>query len=81
MREVVIKLDVPEDLKEVVEIPELDLSLAVGRVIKSKLVEIAEIERILSKSKLSEERSKEIADEISSSMAKEYWKLYEELKG
>lgn len=63
-----MRLEVPEDLKEIVEIPEAEISLAVNRFLKRKLLEIAEIERILSKSKLSEERARE----ISLSLAKEY---------
>jgi len=68
MKEFVLRLEVPEDLKEIVEIPEAEISLAVNRFLKRKLLEIAEIERILSKSKLSEERARE----ISLSLAKEY---------
>jgi len=81
MREVVLKLEVPEDLKEIAEISEAEISLAVNRFLKKKLLEIAEIERILSKSKLSEGRAREIAREISLSLAKEYERLYKELEG
>ncbi len=81
MEEVVVKVGVPEDLKEIVEISEAEISLAVNRFLKKKLLEIAEIERILSKSKLSEERAREVAREISLSLAKEYEKLYKELEG
>jgi len=65
MEEVVVKVGVPEDLKEIAEISETEISLAVNRFLKKRLLEIAEIERILSKSKLSEERAREIAKEIS----------------
>ena len=72
MREIVLRFEVPEDLKEIAEISEAEISLAVDRFLKKKLLEIAEIERILSKSKLSEEKAREIAREISLSLAKEY---------
>jgi len=81
MKEVVLRLEVPEDLKEIAEISEAEISLAVNRFLKRKLLEIAEIERILSKSKLSEERAREIAREISLSLAKKYERLYKELEG
>ena len=58
MEEVVVKVGVPEDLKEIAEISETEISLAVNRFLKKRLLEIAEIERILSKSKLSEGKGK-----------------------
>jgi len=58
MEEVVVKVGVPEDLKEIAEISEAEISLAVTRFLKKRLLEIAEIERILSKSKLSEGKGK-----------------------
>jgi len=81
MKEVVLRLEVPEDLKEIAEISEAEISLAVNRLLKKKLLEISEIEMILSKSKLSEEKAREIAKEISLSLSKEYEKLYKELEG
>jgi len=72
-----VMVDLPEDLvKELEKISKLDLSLVVSRLLKEKLARIARLEKIISKSKLSEEKAREIADEINLSLSKEYDKLY-----
>ena len=71
-----VHIGVPEDLKEIAEILETEISLAVNDSLR-RLLEISEIERILSKSKLSEERTRE----ISLSLANEYERLYKGLEG
>jgi|YelNatPaOPRAMG01_1025707.scaffolds.fasta_scaffold69885_3 hypothetical protein len=72
-----VMVDLPEDLvKELEKISKLDLSLVVSRLLKEKLTRIARLEKIISKSKLSEEKAREIADEINLSLSKEYDKLY-----
>ena len=41
-------------------------------------MEVVRVKRILEKSKLTEEKTKEIADEINEALYKRYKKLYEE---
>ncbi len=75
MAEVIV--EVPEELKrEVKGIPGIELSLVVSRLLKAKLERIVRLERIVSKSKLSEEKANELADEISLSLSRRYEKLH-----
>jgi|GEM_PF-2723929 Cu/Ag efflux pump CusA len=53
-----VMVDLPEDLvKELEKISKLDLSMVVSRLLKEKLARIARLEKIISKSKLSEEKA------------------------
>lgn len=71
-----IIIDLPEDLvKELEQISKLELSLVVSKLLKERLARLARLERIVSKSKLSEEKAREIADGINLSLSKEYDKL------
>jgi len=80
MKEITLKIKIPEEINEIAKISESEISLLVNRILKKKLLRIAKIERILSKSKLSEKRAEEIAREISVSLSKEYEKIYEKRK-
>ena len=80
MKEITLKIKIPEEINEIAKISESEISLLVNRILKKKLLRIAKIERILSKSKLSEKRAEEIAREISISLSKEYEKIYEQRK-
>ncbi|MDW8033530.1 MAG: hypothetical protein RMI79_01050, partial [Nitrososphaerota archaeon] len=56
-------VDLPEDLvRELEQVSKLDLSLVVSKLLKERLARLARLERIVSKSKLSEEKAREIAD-------------------
>ncbi|MCD6213879.1 MAG: hypothetical protein J7J46_02755 [Candidatus Desulfofervidus sp.] len=73
-----IKVEVPEDLKRVVEqVSEIDLSLAVSRLIKEKFERLARLKRIVSKSELSEEKAVKLSDKISESLARRYEEMLE----
>jgi len=77
MKEVVVKI--PEDIvKEVEGIEKIDVSLLVNKLLMERILEVVRVKRILEKSKLTEEKAKEIADEISEALYKRYKKLYEE---
>jgi len=81
MKEITIKVNIPEDLEDIVKIRELDLSLAVSRFLKKKMLKIAEVEAIASKSKLSEKKAAQIAREISLTLSRKYENLYKKIKG
>ena len=73
-----IKVEVPEDLKrEVGQVSEIDLSLAVSRLIKEKFERLARLKRIVSKSELSEEKAVKLSDKISESLARRYEEMLE----
>ena len=77
MKEVVVKI--PEDIaKEVEGIEKIDVSLLVNKLLMERILEVVRVKRILEKSKLTEEKAKEIADEINEALYKRYKKLYEE---
>ncbi|HJH27388.1 MAG TPA: hypothetical protein C5S37_11665 [Methanophagales archaeon] len=69
MGEIVVK--VPEDIGiELGRVSEEIWQLLFSRFLRRELEEIREIEAIVSKSKLTEEQAKELADEVSLSIAK-----------
>ncbi len=71
MAEVVI--EIPQDLMlKVKQMPEIDWSLAVSRLVKQELDRLARLKRIVSKSKLTEEKALELSDKISESLAERY---------
>ncbi len=77
MKEVVVKI--PEDIvKEVEGIEKIDISLLVNKLLMERILEVVRVKRILEKSKLTEEKAKEIADEINEALYKRYKELYEE---
>jgi len=69
MGEVVVK--VPEDIGiELGRVSEENWQLIFSRFLRRELEDIREIESIVSKSKLTEEQAKELADEVSLAIAK-----------
>ena len=71
-----VKIEVPEDVKFIAEVNKVELSLFVSRVVREELERISWLSRELEKSKLTEEKAKEIADEINRSLARKYIELY-----
>ena len=66
-----LKVEVPEDISmEFSKISDMDWQLIFSRFLKRELDRIKEIESIVSKSKATEEQVKELADEVSLSIAK-----------
>jgi len=71
MAEVVI--EIPQDLMlKVKQMPEIDWSLAISRLVKQELDRLARLKRIVSKSKLTEVKALELSDKISESLAERY---------
>ena len=69
MAEIVVK--VPEDIGiELGRVSEENWQLLFSRFLRRELEEIRALEAILSKSKLTEEQAKELADEVSLAIAK-----------
>lgn len=69
MAELVVRI--PEDIGiELGKISKEDWQLLFSRFLRRELEEIREIESIVSKSKLTEEQAKELADEVSLAIAK-----------
>jgi hypothetical protein len=74
MVEIVLKI--PKELEE--EFKKIDpllLELAVQRLIKEKLEEFVEVEKMLSKSKLTEKKALELGRKVNKALAKRYEKL------
>jgi len=67
-----IKVEIPEELVFIKQTPNIDWSILVSKLIKSKLNEIAELQRGLSKSKFTEEDVEEFTDKINESLSKRY---------
>jgi CCR4-NOT transcriptional regulation complex NOT5 subunit len=74
MVEIVVKIprELEEDFKK---IDPLLLELAVQRLIKEKLEEFVEVEKMLSKSKLTEKEALELGRKVNKALAKRYKKL------
>jgi CO/xanthine dehydrogenase FAD-binding subunit len=82
MEEVVVRMRVSEDLaKEFRSVSKSEWSLAVSKLLKDKVSRISRLERLLKKSRLSEEKAKEISDKIDESLAVRYDELYKKTYG
>jgi len=82
MAEVVLRMEVSEDLaKQLKTVPKSRWTLYVNKVLKEKLAKISRIERILAKSRLTEEKAYEISEKIDKALAERYDRLYDELHG
>ena len=77
MREIVVKI--PEDIaKEIENLEKIDVSLVVNRFLIEKISELVKMKKILEKSELTEEKAKELAEEVNEALYKRYKKLYEQ---
>ena len=77
MREIVVKI--PEDIaKEIENLEKIDVSSVVNRFLIEKISELVKMKKILEKSELTEEKAKELAEEVNEALYKRYKKLYEE---
>ena len=71
MAEVVVKI--PEELKHDFEkISEIDVSLAVTRIVKTEIERLKRLKDIVSKSKLTEKDVQELSDNVDKSLAKRF---------
>ena len=67
-----LKIKIPEEIGFFKQVSDIDWSILASKLIKSKLDRISEVQRIVAKSKLTEDDVKEISDEINISLAKRY---------
>lgn len=71
-----IIINVPKELEEEFKnIKSVYWQLAVERRIREQLEEVARIKNIVSRSQLTEDNARELADEVSKSLAKRFLKL------
>ncbi len=73
-----LEVEIPEELKELKSASQISWQLAVEKRLKEEFNELARLERIAAKSKLSEKKAKELADEVSLALAKKYGTLAKE---
>ena len=67
-----LKIKIPEELKKKIEKLGIDWSPAVRRMIEKEIQNLGEIEKIVSKSKMSDEDALEIGKKISKSIAEKF---------
>ena len=67
-----VKIEIPNELEFIKQAPNIDWSILVGKLIKSKLDRIARLSRTVSKSKLTESDVEELTDKINSSLSQKY---------
>ena len=67
-----LKVEIPDELKELESASGINWQLAVEKRLKEEFEELARLTRIVSKSKLTEEQAKELADDVNLSLAKKY---------
>ena len=67
-----VSVEISEDLDFMNEIPKIQWTILVNRILQEKLREISKMKRIISKSKLTEEDAEEISDKINEGLAKRY---------
>ncbi|AIY89553.1 hypothetical protein [Geoglobus acetivorans] len=69
-----LKIRVPEDLKKKMEKFGVDWSPAIRKMIEREIQNLTEIERIISRSKMTEEDALELGENISKSIAERFRK-------
>ena len=67
-----LKIKIPEEFGFFKQVSDIDWSIAVSKLIRSKLGEIAKLQRIVAKSKLTEDDVKEFSDKVNISLSKRY---------
>ena len=67
-----LKIEIPDELEFIKQVPKIDWSILVNKVIKSKLDRIAELQRIVSKSKLTERDAEILSDKINEALSQRY---------
>lgn len=67
-----LKIKIPEDLKRKMEKSEVDWLPAIRRIIEREIQNLTEIERIVSKSKMTEKDALELGEKISKSIAERF---------
>ena len=67
-----LKIKIPEEVGFFKQVSDIDWSIVVNKIIRSKLEELARLKRGLSKSKLNENDVKEFSDKINSSLSQRY---------
>ena len=70
MEELIIKIS--PKLKFLKDVPNIDWSILVNKIISSKLERVFRFQEIISKSKLTEEDVEELSDNINKSLSKRY---------
>ena len=67
-----LKIKIPNEVGFFKQVSDIDWSIFVGKVIKSKLNRIARLQRIVAKSKLTEKDVAEFSDKVNSALSKRY---------
>lgn len=70
-----INIKIPDELKELKYADKINWQLIVGKMLKEKFEELNKIKEIVGRSKLTEEESQELSDEVNLALAKKYEKL------
>ena len=70
-----VKIRIPDELNELALSKKVNWQLAISRKLNEELEELARIKRIVSKSKLTEEKATELSNEVNVSLAKRYERL------
>jgi len=73
MAEVTIRI--PEELKELALMKRINWQLFISRKLNEEIERLAKVERIISKSELTEKDVQELTDETNMALAKRYEKL------
>ncbi|MBS3077028.1 hypothetical protein J4233_02030 [Candidatus Pacearchaeota archaeon] len=67
-----IRIHIPDELKELALMKRINWQLVVSKKINEELERLACVERIVSKSKLTQEQADKLSDEVNLSLAKRY---------
>ena len=67
-----LNFEISEDLDFISKASNIDWSILVEKIIKSKIEEISKLKEVVSKSKLTDEDVKEFTDKINSSLSQKY---------
>jgi len=67
-----ISVEIPEDLKFMENVKNIDWVILVSKILKSRLDEIAKLKKNLSRSKFTEKDVEEFTDKINTSLSKRY---------
>ncbi|MBS3072113.1 hypothetical protein J4408_03930 [Candidatus Pacearchaeota archaeon] len=67
-----VEIDISKDLEFIRQVPSVNWSILINKILKEKLREIQDIKKIVARSKLSEADAEEIAEKVNTEASKKY---------
>ncbi len=73
-----ITIDIPDELEELKKVPKIQWQMLVQRKLREEFEKIAEFDRIVAKSKLTQEQADALSDEVNWALSRRYQRMYKQ---